>query len=304
MSYDTSQYIGLGIKVRDIAATMNVTESLQFGGDGLYVQINDALIDEYKKVLSSSLKDQSEIDFPAPEKLRKIELNQYDNSGRSANHVTSCIAVSMLSLCGIKPEFLKGGITSFELSLMPYGELFVPTEGASATCPSDFVYLKSEHELFNECLIPGLKEQDLIAVYEQEYDDDYEKKPMFDINMAKSLTNLLDAQTATNDENNIFGGQYGPERLMSLLLDKYLGSKEIYTYISVVSTRWGAVHQHGGMEDDEPYVLFGEWAELEDGEWGDPRKDEESAGELEQIQKALVGEDHEGFSVLQPIFGG
>lgn len=300
MSYDASQSIGVGIKVRDIAATMNVTESLQFGGDGLYVQINDALIDEYKKLLSSSLKDQSEIDFPATEKLRKIEINQYGDD-RSSNHVTSCVAVSMLSLCGIKPEFLKGGITSFELSLMPYGELFVPTEGASATCPSNFVYLKSEHTLFNECLIPGLKEQDLIAVYEQEYDDDYEEKPMFDINMAKSLTNLLDAQTATSEEG---GFEYGPERLMSLLLGKYLTSKEIYSYISVTSTRCGDVHQHGGMEDDEPYVLFGDWAGLEDGEWGDPRKDEESAEELEQTQKALVGEDHEGFSVLQPIFGG
>ena len=155
--------------------------------------------------------------------------------------------------------------------------------------------------MFNECLIPGLKEQDLIAVYEQEYDDDYEEKPMFDINMAMSLTNLLDAQTATSEEG---GFEYGPERLMSLLLGKYLTSKKIYSYISVTSTRCGDVHQHGGMEDDEPYVLFDDWAGLEDGEWGDPRKDEESAEELEQTQKALVGEDHEGFSVLQPIFGG
>jgi len=299
MSYDTSQYIGLGIKVRDILAAMDGAESAQIAEDGaLYVQINEALIKSYNDLRSNGMEE-----FPSSEKLSKIDFDQYMTSSRDGHHVTSCIAITLLSLCGIKPEYInKGEFCSFELSLMPYGEVFVPTEGTSATCPSGFVYLKSELSLLSELFIPALKEEGLVTCFEQEYDDDYNLKPLFDINMAKSLSNLLDSQTATAEDSH--GHEYGPQELMSFLLDKYLETKEIYADTSVHSTRYGDVHEHGGMEEDEPYLIFGgELSELdEEGDWGDPRKDDSEL--VEEVQKALVGEDHEGFSVLKPIFGG
>jgi len=70
----------------------------------------------------------------------------------------------------------------------------------------------------------------------------------------------------------------------------------------VCSTRCGDVHEYGGMEDDELYLTFDVLTGVED--WDDPCKDEESAAELKEIEKILVGPDHIGFEILKPIFGG
>jgi len=299
MSYDIELYVGLGIKVRDILGSMDENDNVQICDYDNYVQINESLIEEYKNLASTLKKDYPEISTPTPDELSQISLSQYDDNMRGYFHATSCVALTMLSLCGVKPKFLKEGLTCFELSLFPYGNLFVPT-GAPTTCPSGFDYIACSSGLFNDLFIPALDESNLISVYETEYDDEGEVRPKFDISMAKSLTSLLDAQTATKED----GHNYGPERLMHSLIDKYLEGNGIYQNITVISTRYGDVHDLGGMEQDEPYVIFGDLDLIDKDGWNDPREDEELAEGLEQIKQALVGEDHEGFSVLEPKFGG
>ena len=38
--------------------------------------------------------------------------------------------------------------------------------------------------------------------------------------------------------------------------------------------------------------------------WDDPRENEKNLHYMLATQRALVGEDHEGFILLEPIFGG
>jgi hypothetical protein len=72
----------------------------------------------------------------------------------------------------------------------------------------------------------------------------------------------------------------------------------------ISSTRWGGVHKLGGMVPDEPYLIFKDWYEAEDGSWPDPRNDPQQKKILKSIEKYLVGEKHSGFKLLTPIFGG
>jgi hypothetical protein len=72
----------------------------------------------------------------------------------------------------------------------------------------------------------------------------------------------------------------------------------------ISSTRWGGVHNLGGMVPDEPYLIFKGWDSAQDGSWQDPRNDSQQKKILKSIEKYLVGKKHPGFKYLTPVFGG
>jgi hypothetical protein len=105
------------------------------------------------------------------------------------------------------------------------------------------------------------------------------------------------------------GEFYGPESVMECLIESLLTVEiDSFAYphfVSVCSTRFGNCHELGGMVDDEPYLLYGEFENLgDDGKWTDPREDPERNEVISSISRLLVGPNHSGFTLLKPIFGG
>jgi len=73
----------------------------------------------------------------------------------------------------------------------------------------------------------------------------------------------------------------------------------------ISSSRFGTVFKLGGMIPDESYLIFRQWSRLgEDGLWYDPRANKDDKMMMDGMKKALVGEGHQGFELLTPVFGG
>lgn len=107
-----------------------------------------------------------------------------------------------------------------------------------------------------------------------------------------------------------FDSKYVPEcfyileGLLHFVVDKYLDYIDEGGPIDVVSSRFGDWTSLGDMVEDEPYLIYGEWEYLHEGRWDDPRDNEDSLKYMRATERELVGEDHEGFILLEPVFGG
>lgn len=95
------------------------------------------------------------------------------------------------------------------------------------------------------------------------------------------------------------------EGLMWFSIDQYLDYLDEGGPVCVHSSFWGTWSSLGGMIENEPYLVYGgEWECLHEGAWDDPRKKEQDLHFMQTTQFALVGEDHVGFELLEPIFVG
>ena len=95
------------------------------------------------------------------------------------------------------------------------------------------------------------------------------------------------------------------EGLMWFIVDQYLEHIDEGGPVCVHSSRWGTWCSLGGMIEDEPYLVYGgEWEYLYDGKWNDPRENDEDLPYMLAAQRALVGDKHVGFELLEPVFVG
>jgi len=95
------------------------------------------------------------------------------------------------------------------------------------------------------------------------------------------------------------------EGLMYFAIDQYLDHIDEGGPVHVHSSRFGTWTSLGGMEEDEPYLVYGgEWEYLHEGKWDDPRENENQLPYMLTTQRVLVGENHQGFALLEPVFLG
>jgi hypothetical protein len=117
----------------------------------------------------------------------------------------------------------------------------------------------------------------------------------------QALYDLLKAQKAST---SVVHNE--TEGLIYAVIDVYLSFElKIPNVFEISSSRFGTVLKLGGMIPDESYLIFRQWSRLgEDGLWYDPRTDEDDKKMMDGMKKALVGEAHPGFELLNPVFGG
>jgi hypothetical protein len=106
------------------------------------------------------------------------------------------------------------------------------------------------------------------------------------------------------DSNYVPECFYRVEGLLHFVVDQYLVYIDEGGPVTVQSSKWGVWMSLGEMVEDEPYLIYNEWEYMYDGRWDDPRENKEDRHYMLATQRALVGEDHEGFILLEPIFGG
>ena len=98
---------------------------------------------------------------------------------------------------------------------------------------------------------------------------------------------------------------YRLEGLLHFVVDKYLDYIDEGGPVCVVSSRFGHWTSLGEMVEDEPYLIYGgEWEYLHEGRWDDPRDNEDNLKYMRATERELVGEDHKGFILLDPVFIG
>lgn len=131
-----------------------------------------------------------------------------------------------------------------------------------------------------------------------------EPEDSFVCGLKKTLNHLIKS-FQKHKENHLSREQV--ESIMDCCLTCYL-TYEVKVLkdasVMITSTRWGDVHNLGGMITDEPYLILNDWLSAKEGSWQDPRKNPRLKQELKNIETALVGEKHSGFQLLTPVFGG
>lgn len=119
------------------------------------------------------------------------------------------------------------------------------------------------------------------------------------VDLKQVLHDLLQAHKIGDEAE-----QLESQSLIYAVLDIYLSITLELPNIFEIASSITAV-ELGGMAPDEPYLIFRQWAHLEeDGGWYDPRKNAEDKAMMDSMKIALVGEAHPGFELLTPIFGG
>jgi len=298
MSYDINNYAFLGVPLATFIE--NLPEEAM-----VYLEPDETLVLLDEKFESALGK--------LPEKIREWEccnLEKLISEGpkeimsRSYTGPTTCINLALMAAAGVSPEV----ITKFhefgeegKVDLMPCDIDVLP----SAFCR---VVHKREGELRGavkvEGLLGDLAKVCLNCIETSETDDDYNDVPLLSFNLSEALKNLMDH---LEDGCDMWVEQLCA-KLIRLYLkphEEYVDEEDQWTWdIGVTSTRYGDVHNSGGMETGELYIAVeGEMQSYDEEGWDDPRKSYPVT--LAKMKEMLFGPDSTiEFEKYTPKFGG
>ena len=313
MSYDISNYVFKGVPVSEFVATLSkdptnnvICLASEDIGIKKFLVVDDAFVaslNETKKSLDYA------IDGSPIEASKIATFIARESMSVSGEGPRSLFLHTILRACGISigdhlsadAELGYKFLSSFNLhdfKAYPLVEMY------GETLSMGVIEIPDEFEAF-VCIASKMENWNLIEDPRSDPESCEISDPALRLDLKKNIEWALESPTSS--EYDMWRESYCA-MLINLWIkpfEEYVEEDDCWTSdVGVVSTRYGTVHQYGGMEDTEMYlVVSGDDMSCydEDG-WSDPEKETPTA--YRKLKELLFGDPDYPTKKYTPQFGG
>lgn len=316
MSYDISNYVFKGVPISEFVANFSkhpnrtsVSLTSESEGAKTFLIVDDALVASLNETKKSSDYQYNGVSIE-PTNIA-ITIAQEGNMRHEAGP-TTLLVHTVLRACGVSVNDLLSSkeesdpnlnfdfMSSFSIKFdtfalvemhgktLPMGVIEIPDE------MKGFIYIASKKENWNLINDPKMDPESYETL-----------EPALTLDLVKNIDWAIEESTSNEYDN-------WREEYCAMLINMFIEPHEEFveeddcwtSNVGVASTRYGDVHQHGGMEDLEMYlVVSGEDMSGYDEEgWSDPEKETPTA--FKKLKEILFGDPDYPTKKYTPQFGG
>jgi hypothetical protein len=301
MSYDISNYAMMAISLPEYIDTLKEGVSVEFDSDREFVLLDQKFQELIDKNLPELFKDTEFV------KISNIAEGYSEWRGRSGGSYSyrgprAVCAATIMAAAGIKdPVFFEHGLDL--VSNIGNDSYIIPktlVKHLHKTAASDCETLLGLDSSSPICKLGlALAKLDKINIIHGCNDGKY----TFKIPCIKSaIQDLFDLYKGLNTSDYFDNRYYGIEYWIQALIDTLLVQSDIDASLSITSTHYGAAHDLGGMEDNTPYVVYGEMESYDENGWENPRDDDPES--FDEVTQVILGNSGKEFRLYTPQFGG
>jgi hypothetical protein len=312
MSYDISNYVFKGVPLSKFVVNLSshpagtLVYLASEHNDKHFIQVDDNLVASlyetqkiinYKingspidlsKIAAAVAQEQSSISFEGPKLLLLLTI------------LRAC-GIAMSDILPVKesnPSAIYGPFNLDQVIGFPLVEM------NRETLPMGLIEIP--YELEGLVLIASLKENWNLLRDPRVDPETYEKsEPAVTLDLEKNIEWALNSPTS-NDSR--YWRELYCARLINLFIkpgEAYIAEDGCWTSdIGVCSTRWGGVHNYGGMDPDEMYLIVSgtEMSDYDEDGWSDPEQETPTA--YKKLKELLFGDPDYPTEKYTPQFGG
>jgi hypothetical protein len=302
MSYDITNYAMLAISLPEFLETIDQGIELEFDTDREFLLLDETFDDLIKANIPDSFKDSKYLTSKDIAESGYEEYRGHRGGGYSHKGPRAVCAATIVAAAGIKdPVFFDDNL--WLISTFANDTYVLPKVLMKHLVSKEKMKCESLFGMKNGAPIAkiaiGLSKIKKINFVSGEKDEKY----TFTIPCIKAaLEDLLKAHQELEATNYYDHRYYGLEYWIEILVDTYIRKFDIDANLGVVSTHYGVVHDHGGMEGDVPYVVYGDLESYDEDGWNNPREEDPEA--FDDTAFAILGDSGKEFRVFTPQFGG
>lgn len=314
MSYDISNYVFKGVSISEFVARLSKHPSGALvslateDAPKKFLVVDDALVaglNETKKSLDYEFNG-SPIEASKIATAIAREENTYSEEGPKAllvHTILRACGIAVSDLLSAREESdpnlsvdILNGLNLFEIKSFPLVEMHGKELSMGVIeIPYNlegFVYVASNKENWNLIQDPRIDPESYETL-----------EPSLTLDLEKNIEWALESPTST--EHDMWREEYCARLINLFIGGEYVEEDDCWTDdVGVCSTRYGDVHQYGGMEDREMYLIVsgGSMSSYDEDGWSDPEKETPTA--YRKLKELLFGDPDYPTNKYTPQFGG